>query len=69
MRFEGGDVLAVDQHPTLGRVLEAGDDVEHRRLPGAVRADETGDVTGIGMEVHPLVGHHAAEADADLLNL
>ena len=63
-----GDVFAVDQHLARRRLLQAGDDVEQRRLAGAVGADEAGDPTWIGGEIDVLQGHHAAETDADLLN-
>ena len=37
----GRHIGSVEQHPTALLTGEAGDDVEQRRLPGAVRADET----------------------------
>ncbi len=37
--------------PVVGR-LQPGDDVEQRRLPGAVRPDQAGDVPGLDVERH-----------------
>ena len=56
---------AVDADTAAERRLETADDVEQRRLAGAVRADETGDHARLGGEVDRVEGEPAAEADAD----
>ncbi len=46
------DVVPVDQDPTLGRVVEAGDQLGHCRLPGACLADERHGLAGGDPQVH-----------------
>src|SRR4051794_8684974 len=68
-RWEAGDVLAVEQDLAPSGVLQAGDDVEQRRLAGSVRADEPGDAAGLGAQIHVLDGDVAAESDGDGLDV
>ena len=45
---------------------EPGDDVEDRRLAGAVRADEPDDLTGLDREAHAVDREDAAEMDDEV---
>ena len=67
VRVEPADVAAVEQDPARGRRLQAGDDVEQRRLARAVRPDQTGDLAGARVEVDVGERAVAAELDGDLL--
>ena len=53
----------------FGRLVEAGDAVEHRGLAGAVRADQRGDVAAPGLEGQVADGDQAAEAHRQMLDL
>ena len=69
VRRQTGDVLAEEQDvPAVGRV-HAGDQVEERRLAGAVRADQGDDAAGLDAEVHVLDRGDAAEGLEQLLDL
>ena len=39
-----GNVLAAEQDRSSGRIIDLGQHIEDRRLPGAVRADQTDDL-------------------------
>ena len=52
----------------FGRLVEAGDAVEHRRLAGAVGADERGDVAAPDLEREVVDGDEAAEAHRQMLD-
>ncbi len=47
---DGGDALARQGQTSLGRLVEAGHAIEHRRLARAVRADQRGDVAAADLE-------------------
>ena len=49
VRGQGGDVLAVKQHASLGRVQQAGNDVQQRRLAATGWAEQ-----GVGAAILPL---------------
>ena len=53
----------------LGRLVEAGDAVEHGGLAGAVGADQRGDVAAPGLEGEVVDGDQAAEAHGQVLDL
>ena len=53
--------------PARGRVVDAGDDVEERRLAGAVRADEADDRALRDVEADVVDRHEAAEPLRDVL--
>jgi hypothetical protein len=57
------DVLAEERHATGLRLQVAGRDVEERRLPGAVRADDREVLAVDDIEVDAVGRDHAAEAD------
>ncbi|EMA58782.1 membrane associated protein [Halorubrum distributum JCM 13561] len=61
IRLEPGDVLALEVHLAGGRLVDAGDTVERRRLPGAVRPDQAGQRPGLHLEGGPVDGGDAAE--------
>ena len=56
------------QHP-FGRLVEAGDAVEHRGLAGAVRPDQRGDVVPPDLEGDVVDGDESAEAHGEVLDL
>src|SRR6056297_2535753 len=64
-----GALLALVPDLALLRVVEAADDVEHRRLAGAVGADDRADLTLADVEADVLDRHHAAEAQRYVLHL
>ena len=53
---------------TLGRFVEAGDAVEDRRLSGAVRPDERGDVAAPDIEGQVADGDQPAEAHRQMFD-
>jgi hypothetical protein len=54
-RGTGGPVAAaVDHDPTSGRLVQARDHPHRRGFPGAVRAEETGDDSGLDHETQPV---------------
>ena len=59
-----GDVLAVEDDPARGRLVDAADQVEDRRLAGAVRADDREDLALLHVEADVVDGVDAAELDA-----
>ena len=52
----------------FGRLVEAGDAVEHGGLAGAVRADQRGDVAARGREREVVDGDEAAEAHGQMVD-
>jgi hypothetical protein len=53
----------------FGRLVEAGDAVEHRRLAGAVGADQRGDLAALCLERQVADGDKAAELHRQVLDL
>jgi hypothetical protein len=51
VRRHAGDVLAVEHDTAGGRLVDAGEHVEERRLAGAVRADQRDDRASRDREV------------------
>src|SRR5439155_5889526 len=62
---QGGDVLAKQLDGARGRREVARDDVEERRLPGPVRAENRATLAGEELEVDVADGMQAAEAPAE----
>src|SRR5438093_924926 len=62
VRPPGRDVHAVEADVTRVGDQEAGDEVEDRRLPGAVRADEAEDLALVQLEAGVVDRPDAAEA-------
>ncbi len=59
-----GDLLAVEVPlPVIG-VVEAGEQVEERRLAGAVRSDQGGDLVALDLDVVDVDGDETAELPA-----
>ena len=65
---DGRRRLAGQRQPTLGRFVEAGDAVEHRRLAGAVGADQRGDVAAPGLKRQFVDGGEPAKAHREILD-
>ncbi len=61
-------VAAGQRDHAFGRLVEAGDAVEHRRLAGAVRADQRGDLAALGLEGQVADGDQAAELHRQMLD-
>jgi hypothetical protein len=68
-RGHTADVLTVEAHVTAVRRLQAGQDVEARRLPRAVRTDEAGDVSAFGVDGDVNERAVSAERDVDVVSL
>ena len=56
-----------NEHRPVGRLVDAADDVEHRRLAGTVRPDQAADLALVDREGQAVERHDATEADRDLL--
>src|SRR4051794_20064205 len=57
----GGDDLAVERPPAAVGLVEPGEEVEQRRLAGAVRTDQCGDGPPLDLEVIDLDGRETTE--------
>src|SRR3989442_638900 len=68
-RLEVRPVLAVEDDPSLVRMVEATDRVEQRRLAGAVGTDDRQDLAATDPQAHLVQRHERAEADADARHL
>ncbi len=55
------DVLAVDRQRSAVGLMDAAEDLDQRRLPGAVLADERMGLAGVELQGHVLQGVHAGE--------
>src|SRR6266581_4423564 len=64
-RLEVRPVLAVENDPSLVRMVEATDRVEQRGLAGAVGTDDGQDLAVTDPQAHLVQRHERAEADAD----
>ena len=60
-----GDAFAVEDHLTLVGRVDAGHDLDERRLAGAVVADQGDDLTGVHVDRDILERLHGAETLAD----
>jgi hypothetical protein len=69
VRLEAGDALAREDDVALRRLVDAGDEVEERRLAGAVRADHGDDLALVDVEVEPGDDLQAAEGHRHLPEL
>ena len=69
VRRSAQDALAVEEHVTGLRLVEARDHVESRRLAGAVRPDQPRDLTFLDLERHLVERDDAAEALGDVPQL
>jgi hypothetical protein len=61
MRREPGDGGATERDPATVGAVKAGEDIEQRRLAGAVRADQAGDGAFADFERAPVDRADAAE--------
>ena len=66
---ELASVLAAHGDHARGRLVEAGDAVEHGRLAGAVGADQGGDLAALCRKVEIVDGNKAAKAHRKMLHL
>ena len=62
------DATARQRKAAFGRLIEAGHAVEHRRLAGAVGADERGDVAASRFEAEIVDGDEAAKAHRQMFD-
>src|SRR5207302_1843578 len=65
LRRHAGQVLAAELRAAAGGPVNAGDDVEQRRLARAVRADEAGDRAAPHLQIERIERQQAAEAHAE----
>src|SRR3989449_10023024 len=68
-RLEVRPVLAVENDPSLVRMVEATDRVEQRGLAGAVGTDDGQDLAVTDPQAHLVQRHERAKADADARHL
>ena len=61
-------IAALQRDAALGRLVEAGDAVEHGGLAGAVRPDQRGDGAALDVEGQIVDGDEAAEAHGQMLD-
>ncbi len=61
--------LALERDAASLRVVDAVDDVEHRGLARAVRADDGADFVRADIEGNALEGNHSAEGEGDVVDL
>src|SRR5690606_34301643 len=66
--WHAGDVVAVEPHAALPGLQQAEDELHHRRLPGAVRADDGDDLALLDPQRHALQDLHLAVPGDDVLN-
>ena len=66
---DAGDRLAGEQDLALGRLLEAGDHPQRRRLAAARRPEQAVERAAGDAQRHPVHGRHVAEALRDLEDL
>ena len=66
---EPDDARAVERDVALVGPVDAGDQVEERRLAGAVRADHRDDLALVDVQVEPVDDLQAAERERDALQL
>ena len=52
LRAGFGDFLLVQNHPAIGSLQQAGDDIEHCGFPAAGVADQRDEFTGINFQIH-----------------
>ena len=71
VRLGGGDILPADQDASLGRLLEAGDEPQRRRLAAPRRAEQREERARRNREVEALERREARKAlrDADELEV
>ena len=67
-RLLGHDAVAGEREAPFGRLVEAGDAVEDRRLAGAVRADQRGDVAAPDSEGKGVDRDEAAEPHGEVFD-
>ena len=61
VRGDAGDVAALQHHLAAIRLRVPGDQIEERRLAGAVRADDGGDAPLLDVQAHVVGGDEARE--------
>ena len=62
------DLPVLERDPACGRLEDPGDQVEHRGLAGAVRADQAEDLAAVDRKAHVGDGAQAAEPFRDALD-
>jgi hypothetical protein len=64
----GQEVVTVEAHAALGRLVDPRHDVEQRGLARAVRSDQGADLAAVDGEGQPVERDHAAEPHTDVLD-
>ena len=67
VRRHARDVLAVEDQPARGRLVDARDQIEDRRLAGSVGTDDREDLTRLDREAHAVDGPETAEVHDEAL--
>ncbi len=68
LELDGVAVIMRELHGARGRLVEAGDAVEHGGLAGAVRSDQRGDLAPLGIEGEVVDGDDAAETHRQVVD-
>ena len=68
-RAHGGDIFPIEKDFPFGRRKDARANIEERRFPRAVGADDAENVSGINLHIHVFHGLQAAKVLADSLRL
>ena len=68
MRLHSGARLALESNVAVLRVIEAVDDVEHRRLAGAIRPDDRTDLAFLDIEGNVADRLHSAKGQRDVFH-
>ena len=68
-RLQVRDVASLEDDPPFGRRVSAGDAVQHRRLAGAVRADDREQLAAVHAEADVVQRAHTAKAQGHVPDL
>jgi hypothetical protein len=66
VRRDLGDVLVAEEQLSPRRIVDPADEVEDRRLPGAIGPDDGEDLARLHLEAHPVERLDPAEVDGEL---
>ncbi len=68
VRRQAGDILAIEDHAAGGRAVKPGNNIEKGCLAGAIRADQSGDRSGLDGQRHIVDGLDSPEILGKVFN-
>ena len=68
VRRQAGDILAIEDHAAGGRAVKPGNNIEKGCLAGAIRADQSGDRSGLDGQRHIVDGLDSPEIFGKVFN-